>query len=193
MDDFGQKEKERECSAEFPAAGGIGFSVRPHQFRLSISLAGSGRGEAPLIAAKWDEEHKQYAKTNPGLADTGPNPGFLDAHARKDSDLQVKNPIKLITSGFEVPVKNRTPFKAGHKWRFVERVGWWDDYVDETPVIVGHYWRYFDKAHRFIPEEKGPDLFEQIPPLAWFGKRQTSIAWISASRQGQLNQGIART
>jgi len=50
----------------------------------------SNRWNDTQDAAKWQEEHRQYAETNPGLADTGPNPGFLDAHARKDSDFQME-------------------------------------------------------------------------------------------------------
>jgi hypothetical protein len=33
------------------------------------------------------------------------------------------------------------PFFAGGKWRFVERVAWWNQYTEDVPVIVGHYWR----------------------------------------------------
>jgi hypothetical protein len=33
------------------------------------------------------------------------------------------------------------PFYAGGKWRFVERVGWWNEYEEAPAVIVGHYWR----------------------------------------------------
>jgi hypothetical protein len=165
-------------------AGGLSTIKDLHdQYKTEVEALWTGTPDA----AKWDEEHERYAKINPGLSDTGLNPGFLDAHAKKDSEFQMKNPVKLITSGFEVPVKNRIPFKAGHKWRFVEREAWWDDYPDKTPVIIGHYWRYFERARGYRPEEHGPDLFENTHPLEWLGEKQ-SVYCVDFGIGGRVSQ-----
>ena len=92
-------------------------------------------------------------------------PPFLPAHADNEVNKQMLNPLKVLTSGVER--RGQTPFFAGGKWRFVERVAWWDDYADATPVVVGHYWR------RRHPDGKphAENLFAGVPPLAWHGLR----------------------
>lgn len=126
-------------------------------------------------AVKWEEEEAQLDKINPSLSATGPRPDYLDAHARKDSDLQSGNPVKVITSGLEHPVEKEKLFKAGHKWRFVQRDAWWNKYRDKTPIIIGHYWRYLERAPGYSPEKNGPDLFEGTRPLEWLGKNKKSV------------------
>ena len=92
-------------------------------------------------------------------------PPFLPAHAANEVNKQMLNPLKVLTSGVER--RGHTPFFAGGKWRFVERVAWWDDYANATPVVVGHYWR------RRHPDGQphAEDLFANVPPLAWHGRR----------------------
>ena len=48
-------------------------------------------------------------------------------------------PSRCSTSGVERRVD--LPFFSNRKWRFVERVGWWDTYQDAAAVLVGHYWQ----------------------------------------------------
>ena len=74
----------------------------------------------------------------------------------------------MLTSGVEQRTKD--PFFSSHKWRFVERVGWWDSYEDSTPVIVGHYWRSVVQTDRSAVGKGGPDLFADIGPFDWHGK-----------------------
>jgi len=38
--------------------------------------------------------------------------------------------------------------------------------IEAAPIIIVHYWRYFDQAQRFLPDEKGIDVFAGIPPYA---------------------------
>src|SRR5690606_41191767 len=61
--------------------------------------------------------------------------------AEYDAALQMVNPLKVLTSGVERQAE--TAFFAGHRWRYSDRVNWWDEYDDITPVVIGHYWRLF--------------------------------------------------
>ena len=96
-------------------------------------------------------------------------PPFMPAHAENEVNKQMLNPLKVLTSGVEC--EGQTPFYAGGKWRFVQRVAWWDHYADATPVVVGHYWRRRHPIDRAGVGKHGEDLFTHIPPLAWHGER----------------------
>ena len=109
-----------------------------------------------------------------GLKDAAHRPKFLPAHAEYEQRRQMDNPLKVLTSGVERIINYPTtkPFLAGGKWRFVERVAWWDDYNDDIPVVVGHYWRRENED--FDPGSIGKnnaDLFDAIHPYSWHGKR----------------------
>jgi hypothetical protein len=96
-----------------------------------------------------------------------PNPVMLDAHAAVGEAEQMGNPIKVLTSGIER--KTEAPFPASGKFRFVERVKWWNEYAGNKPVIVGHYWRKYDESQAAIPADAPKDLFEGIEPDQWMG------------------------
>ena len=103
------------------------------------------------------------------LEDGAHQPPFLPAHADKELSKSMHNPIKVLITGVEK--RGTVPFFAGNKWRFVERVSWWDDYTEATPVIVGHYWRRDPGVDRG-PAHKGDlHMFEKIPTHAWHGQR----------------------
>lgn len=93
-------------------------------------------------------------------------------HAIGDYDLanQLGNPIRVLSSGVER--KGVAPFFSGQKWRFVDRVAWWDGYDDATPVLIGHYWRSAQAVERQEPGKGGPSLFEGVAPFAWHGRRR---------------------
>ena len=101
------------------------------------------------------------------LEDGERKPPFLAAHAENESNTQMLNPLKVLTSGVER--RGSDPFFAGGKWRFVERVAWWDEYVDRIPVVVGHYWRRVHGVDRAQLGKGDQDLFKDIPPMAWHG------------------------
>ena len=96
-------------------------------------------------------------------------PPLLAAHAENEANKQMLNPLKVLTSGVEQPTD--TPFYAGGKWRFVERVGWWNHYDHSTPVVVGHYWRRRHAMNRASVGKEDEDLFAHIAPTAWHGRR----------------------
>ncbi len=132
---------------------------------------------------KWEEEGEREARQSAlearmakelehwehGLESTLHQPPFLHAHAEFEFNKQMINPLKVLTSGVET--KGTKPFFAGGKWRFVERMPWWDAYPDDVPVVVGHYWRRIRKIDRSLIGKGDQDLFENTHPLAWHGAK----------------------
>ncbi|WP_026436830.1 metallophosphoesterase [Acidovorax sp. JHL-9] len=121
------------------------------------------------LARRMAAERQQWPHD---LEDPLHKPPFLQAHADNELLKAMLNPLKVLTSGVER--QGTDPFVAGGKWRFVERMAWWDSYTDATPVVVGHYWRRPvvaapDTLGSLTPEEAG--LFGHIPPFAWHGQR----------------------
>jgi hypothetical protein len=139
---------------------------------------------ADLIASfeQWDDAAKdEAAAIKPRMLDekaAWPHsleersvvPPFLHAHADFDSVKQMHNPLRVLTSGVER--KGREPFYAGGKWRFVDRVQWWNEYDDDIAVVVGHYWRRFAPIDGAAIGKGNADLFEGIAPNAWHGTRR---------------------
>jgi hypothetical protein len=103
-----------------------------------------------------------------GLEDPHHQPPFLHSHAENEANKQMLNPLKVLTSGVER--KGTVPFYSGGKWRFAERMAWWDEYADAIPVVVGHYWRRLNKIDRSTISKGDPDLFENTHPMHWHGK-----------------------
>lgn len=104
------------------------------------------------------------------LEDKNHKPPMLPALAEYESNKQMLNPVKVLTSGVEEIAK--APFYTSGKWRFADRVAWWDNYCDETPVLIGHYWRSFQPVDRSGLGKEHVDLFEGIAPMSWFGQRR---------------------
>jgi hypothetical protein len=120
---------------------------------------------ASALASRMKEE---LAAWGHGLENPDAQPPFLHAHARSDAIRQMANPLKVLTSGVERT--GTTPFYSSGKWRFAERVQWWDEYDDPTPVVIGHYWRRFNRIDRENIGKDDPDLFANTPPEYWHGK-----------------------
>lgn len=90
-------------------------------------------------------------------------PPFLQAHCDNELNKALFNPLKVLTCGLER--QTPAPFFAGNKWRFVERLAWWNRYEDPIPVVVGHYWR------STLPAQTTHEgLFHNVAPFAWHGK-----------------------
>lgn len=103
------------------------------------------------------------------LEDATHTPPFLPAHGENELLKAMLNPLKVLTSGVER--LGSEPFFAGGKWRFVERLAWWNSYSDAIPVVFGHYWRrpFVPDPHTSTAEEAG--LFGDTAPFAWHGQR----------------------
>jgi hypothetical protein len=152
---------------------------RPAEIAIARTLAvGSVRENYDA----WENESKRLAteslieqrmtaeleRWEHGLENMHKEPPFMHALADYEAGKQMLNPLKVLTSGVER--KGHKPFYAGGKWRFVERVQWWDGYEDNTPVVIGHYWRRVHKIDPAAVVKGDPDLFGTTHPFAWHGK-----------------------
>lgn len=140
-------------------------SVRQHYDEWE--LAAKQEAAATELEQRMAKELESWTQ---GLEQIHPKPPFLDAHADFEVSKQMKNPLKVLTSGVER--KGMKPFYSSGKWRFAERVRWWDKYEDAIPVVVGHYWRRLKTIDRSPLGKGDPDLFNRISPLAWHGKHR---------------------
>lgn len=124
-------------------------------------------------ALQQDGRYQRYLDTKrqwrAELEDESSPVPFLDAIADYDVANQEGNPIRVLTSGVER--RGDKPFFSSHKWRFVDRVAWWDEYTDDVPVIVGHYWRMADTLGRDVVGKGSPYLFAGIDATHWHGAR----------------------
>jgi hypothetical protein len=140
------------AAAALPAEGDIARLAAEHGDAIHADLHARG------VPARAREERAAYA----GLRDFDTKPDrYLPAVAEEDAAHQVRNPIKLLTSGAEVPVAEGAHFWVGGKWRFVARDRWWRRPVDR-PTVVGHYWR-----RRGPPIPGKVDVWDDVPAFAW--------------------------
>lgn len=114
---------------------------------------------------------------------------MLEGLATCDELLQMANPVRVLTSGVER--KGDKPFFASGKWRFVERVKWWNEYLDAKPVVVGHYWRRMVPLDRKRFGKAGADLFEGLSPKAWHGLRR-NVFCVDFSVGGRFKERLDR-
>lgn len=134
-------------------------------YRTWNSIAQS-TAEASGLYQRYLDEKRYWAHE---LEDEFAPPPFLHAIAEYEATQQMVNPLKVLTSGVEQ--KAATAFFAGNRWRFSDRVTWWDDYDDAVAVVIGHYWRLFNaQAGQAAPRYS--QLFNGIDPLAWHGKNR---------------------
>jgi hypothetical protein len=96
-----------------------------------------------------------------------PDARLLEGHATVNEARQMGNPIAVLTCGEERAARRVYP--AGGKFRFTERVAWWDNYHGDQAIIVGHYWRLCDMNVTEKPKSAGIDLFAGVSPAQWLG------------------------
>jgi hypothetical protein len=110
----------------------------------------------------------EYGHNNPD--EHWPEAKLLPGHAAVNEARQMGNPVAVLTSGQERAATE--VYAAGGKYRFVNRVAWWDEYVDDQAVIVGHYWRLYDFGISDRPRAAGVDVFKGTKPDQWLGARK---------------------
>lgn len=128
-----------------------------HEAAMKRTLEESG-----LIQAGKDE----LAPHKHALGDPSYPMPLLSAVGRCEEQRQMLNPVRVLTSGPERATPQQ--FFATGKWRFCDRVKWWDEYSATIPVVFGHYWR----GLRDGPDK--PDLFEGLLPADWGGPNRTA-------------------
>lgn len=94
-------------------------------------------------------------------------PPFLHAFADYETLQHIHSPFKVLTSGLEA--RSDTAFFSGNRWRFSDRIPWWDHYDESVPVVIGHYWRLF-KPRPDQPRSRYSLLFSEVGSAAWHGK-----------------------
>lgn len=104
-----------------------------------------------------------------------------------DEFCQMRNPIRVITSGVERATEN--PFFASGKWRYVNRVAWWHEYAGEIPVLFGHYWRWWDPSVHPHLSKGEPQLFPD-DPVAPFMAAHHSTFCVDFSAGSRYRQRI---
>ncbi|NYT61468.1 metallophosphoesterase [Alcaligenaceae bacterium] len=133
------------------------------QFLAWDDIARSVANESGLYD-RYLHEKQKWAKE---LEDEQDPPPFLHAIAEYEAMQQMVNPLKVLTSGVEQQAT--TPFFAGNRWRFSDRISWWNGYSDDIPVVIGHYWRLF-QAQNGKTSPRYSQLFKNIAPTGWHGK-----------------------
>ncbi|MFT0532076.1 metallophosphoesterase [Castellaniella hirudinis] len=121
------------------------------------------------LEARYLAELERWAKQ---LEDPGNPPPYLDAVADYESLQQQASPIKRLTSGIEA--RSPRPFYSGHRWRYSDRIAWWNDDPDPTPVVIGHYWRLFQPPGQ-LDAWRYSRLFQQTGPTAWHGAHRQAF------------------
>lgn len=112
----------------------------------------------------WLEEKQRWRVE---LEDERAPPPFLENIARYEATQQMINPFKVLTSGVEQ--RAPAPFYAGGRWRFSDRINWWDHYQGNDYVVIGHYWRLY-RQHITQASPRYTQLFKSIASTAWFGQ-----------------------
>lgn len=135
------------------------------QFRVWDNIAQS-TAEASGLYQRYLDEKRYWAIQ---LEDEASPPPFLHSIAEYEATQQMVNPLKVLTSGVEQ--KAATPFFAGNRWRFSDRVSWWDDYEDDIPVVIGHYWRMHGMKSG-LSSPRYSQLFRDVGSMAWHGKHR---------------------
>jgi len=141
----------------------IGSVTRHYQqWEAKAQLAAESSG----LYQRYRQEKQHWYRQ---LEDEKNPPPFLTAIAEYEAMQQMVNPLKILTSGVEQ--RTDEPFFAGNRWRYSDRIGWWEDYDEAIPVVIGHYWRLLEPGHaQKIPRYSR--LFSHIAPTAWHGRHR---------------------
>lgn len=141
-----------------PAEGQLAELSRSWSRRIAAGL------EAEGLLARERGERRDFAELlRLDRRPDRPLPAHTEAAARRQSN----HPVKVLTSGLEVPVPFEGIFFVGGKWRFVRRDSWWARYDGDAAVVVGHYWRRRGDAR--VPGK--PDAWETPLWTDWTGPR----------------------
>lgn len=153
---------QRQDVKQIREAGRIGARELYDRFQARIDRTLVENGIYPRYreeSLRWKEELEQ--------ADFPMH--FIDSIADYEEASQAGNPVRVLTSGVERRAER--PFYSSHKWRFVNRIRWWEEYEDDIPVIIGHYWRMSVPADLSSVGKSGY-LFGGLTPGQWHGARE---------------------
>ena len=152
--------------------------VRTHAGAANRELveASNARAVSALRAAGLETrfpEAKRLLESRRRTEDWAPHRGVTVEEQRLIDDLvpgeyieQRENPLRVLTSGHERPAPRAA--WLGKKWRFMERVPWWQDMPPERPVVFGHYWRQREHLPTG-PYDEHAKLFGAARAEEWLG------------------------
>lgn len=139
---------------ELPEEGDVAALSRTYSAEINRDLALRGvRAEAAAELAAFAGLKRRDVEPPPLL------PAVIEA----ETAHQLRNPIKLVTSGPERAVPAGTRGFHSGKWRFVGRHRWWEERTDR-PTVIGHYWR-----RRRVGAADPQDVWADVAPFAWGG------------------------
>lgn len=127
----------------------------------------------------WDRYQNDLRQWKTQLENKTFPPPFLHSVADYDALWRHYDPIKVVTSGIEE--KTTQPFFAGNRWRFSDRLPWWNHYTDAVPVVIGHYWRLY-RPSPDQPQSRYSMLFNNIPSTAWHGMVPVTTCFVLTIR-----------
>lgn len=119
------------------------------------------------LKAEADAACRDLGLARGALRDGSRKVPFVPELADHDTESQMGNAVRVVTSGVERPAPDS--FFSSGKWRMVERVKWWEEY-SEAPVVVGHYWRSYWPEWMAKAGASVPDLFHGSPADSWLGR-----------------------
>ncbi|MEM8561564.1 MAG: metallophosphoesterase [Pseudomonadota bacterium] len=158
-----------------------GSVLEIYQHYEETALAALRREGLESAALEQESEHDLLDKNNA--------PPMLEQLALFWARQQMENPVAVVMSGVEQVAKK--PFWANGKWRFVARMGWWNEYSGSDEVVVGHYWRSRFEGHGFTDDAGlfgDADATDHLGP----GKRVMCIDYSIGQRayeREQLGEG----
>lgn len=145
----------------------IGSEYRRYRSETNERLNENGVNEQYQKEQTVFDQYVEYGDNDPDIH--WPDARLLKGYAAVNEARQMENPISVLTSGEERAARKTYP--AGGKFRFVDRVPWWNNYHDDQAVIIGHYWRLYNFAIVKRPRTAGIDIFKDTTPDQWLGAR----------------------
>ncbi|MEE9417226.1 MAG: metallophosphoesterase [Acidimicrobiales bacterium] len=122
--------------------------------------------DVPLQAALDNE--KFFFDAHASESDWQPQP--VPGHTIREFDLQMKNPIRVLTTSTVRPTA--IPYYGAGRWRMTERIPWWNTYRDNKPVVIGHFWRQFSSTSERRFGVFGQDVLAGVRAHDWMGLRR---------------------
>jgi hypothetical protein len=105
---------------------------------------------------------------------------------QREALMQNENPIKVVTSGREIPTL--APKVIGGSLHHTDQERWWDRYSHPVPVVIGHYRRAPAGVESRSLSGKWDYVFDEYAPYAWLGPQRKAFC-VDYSGQGYQKPG----
>ena len=140
--------------------------------RAAARLREAGLEERFPFAKRTLEARRREKEWRPDQGGTVEEQLLIDDLVPGEHIEQRENPVRVLTSGPEWPAP--VPMWLGKKWRFLERVPWWQERRLDKPTVFGHYWR--QREHLPMgPYDEHAKLFESARAEDWLGPERRAM------------------